>query len=128
VTTAYLDASALVKIAVDEPESAAVRRYIARFDEVVTSRVGIIEARRAIRRAGGDDAAAWAMLRSVAPLELDGAMAATAAVIEPPSLRTLDAIHVSSALSLYAVDAFVTYDLRLAEAARAADLRVVSPR
>ena len=125
--TAYADSSALVKLAVAEAESAAVRRFLGQFDEVATSRVGIVETRRAIARAGADAAAALEILRVVNSVELDVAIAESAAAIGPIRLRSLDAIHLASALRLYAVDAFVTYDERLAAAARAAGLTVASP-
>ena len=50
-----------------------------------------------------------------------------AGVIEGMSLRTLDAIHIATAVGLGDVDVFVTYDERQAEAARLAGLRTVSP-
>ena len=127
MTTAYLDASALVKLALAEAESGPVQRYIDEIDEVVTSRVGIVETRRAVARAHGTDTAADVPLSSVAAVEFDHAIAATAAVLQPLALRTLDAIHLATALSLYHVDAVVTYDNRLANAARSLGLPVVSP-
>jgi predicted nucleic acid-binding protein len=127
VTTAYLDSSALVKLALTETESGAVQTFIDEIDEVVTSRVGIVETRRAVARTNGTDAAADVPLTSVAAIELDPAIAATAAVLLPSGLRTLDAIHLATALALYRVDAFVTYDTRLAEAARSLGFAVASP-
>ncbi len=127
MTTAYADASALVKLVIGEPESASMHAFIEAFDEVVTSQVGIIETRRTASRRGGPTGLLDTVLAAVGALEIDAAIAATAAVLEPPSLRTLDAIHLASALSLYHVDAFVTYDARLAEAARAIGLPVASP-
>ena len=61
--------------------------------------------------------------------EVDRTIAALAAALEPPhKLRTLDAIHLATALALRSeLDAFVTYDDRLAEAARALGLPVVRP-
>ncbi len=125
--TAYLDASALVKLAIDEPETDAVRTFISQFDQVATSRIGLVETRRVVKRAGGDMTRASEILASVGPIELDATIAASAAGVGPRTLKTLDAIHLASALALYAVDAFVTYDERLAVAARAAGLTVASP-
>ena len=127
MTTAYLDASALVKLALAEAESGAVQRFIDEIDEVVTSRIGIVETRRAVARSVGTDAGADVPLASVAAIELDPAIAATAAVLQPTALRTLDAIHLATALTLYHVDAFVTYDSRLADAARSLGFAVASP-
>ena len=61
-------------------------------------------------------------------IELSPAISIVAASLQPVVLRTLDAIHVASALALGSeLDAFVTYDDRMAEAARAIGLPVVRP-
>ena len=125
--TAYLDASALVKLAIDEPETDAVRRFVGQFDQVATSRVGLVETRRVVQRTGGDLTRVAEVLASVGPIELDVTIARSAAGVGPATLKTLDAIHLASALALYAVDVFVTYDERLGAAARAAGLTVASP-
>jgi len=53
----------------------------------------------------------------------------TAATLEPPGLRTLDAIHLASALSLGTdLGAMVVYDERLATAAESNGVAVVAPR
>ena len=128
MTSAYVDASALVKLVVDEPYATALRRFLERFDEHVTSRIGIVETRRALARVSIDATATDQMLAPIAPIDFDASIAATAAVLAPGHLRTLDAIHLATALALYHVDAFVTYDERLASAARAIGLPVASPR
>lgn len=127
MTTAYVDASALVKLIIDEEDAPALRRFLEAFDEPVTSRIGITETMRALARASVDAAGSDRTLNPIAPVEFDSAIAATAAVLAPSSLRTLDAIHLATALALYHVDAFVTYDRRLADAARAVGLTVASP-
>jgi predicted nucleic acid-binding protein len=66
-------------------------------------------------------------LASVEIVELDQAIAGRAAAIGPAGLPTLDAIHLATALELGPIDAFVTYDDRLAEAARGIGLPVVRP-
>ena len=69
-----------------------------------------------------------AVLRDIEVIEVDAGIATAAAAIGPPTLRTLDAIHLASALSILPeLDAFVTYDDRLAEAARAIGLPVMRP-
>jgi uncharacterized protein len=61
-------------------------------------------------------------------VELSAGIADAAAKLEPPSLRTLDAVHLASALSLGDdLGAFVAYDRRLAEAAEAAGIEVLAP-
>jgi uncharacterized protein len=128
MTLAYVDASALTKLILDEPDSAAMRGWYVENERVVCSRVGIVETRRAVRRMPHDPAHLDVVARSVDLVEFDAEIARGAAALAPVSLKALDAIHLATALSLGAtLDAFVTYDDRLAEAARAAGLRVVQP-
>jgi uncharacterized protein len=66
--------------------------------------------------------------QSLEIIELDEAIATNAARLAPATLRSVDAIHLASAMILGdEVSAFVTYDLRLADAARLAGLTVVTP-
>jgi len=128
VTTAYVDASALTKLVLDEADSPAMERWYVESEQVVCSRVGIVETRRAAQRRKHDGARLAQVLQTVDVIELDADLAGQAGSIGPPMLRTLDAIHLASAVRLTpALDAFVTYDDRLAEAARAAGLPVVRP-
>lgn len=125
---AYADSSALVKLVVAEPESAAAHRWFVEADEVACSRVALVEVARAAGR-GAHDAAHldWVLAQPVV-VELDPQIASLAASLAPPSLRTLDAIHLATALVLRPdLDAFVTYDDRLADAARGLGLPVVCP-
>lgn len=129
MTTAYLDASALVKIVTDEHGSPAVRRYLAGTDRAITSRIGIVETVRAVRRrAPVEPSAARHVLQGIQVIELTPAIEDAASRLGLVGLRTLDAIHLASALVLGPdLDAFVTYDQRLTEAAAAAGLPVVAP-
>lgn len=89
---------------------------------------GTIEVRRAVARKVHPEDRETDVLRSVVMLELDAPTIARAAVVAAPSLRTLDAIHLASALTLAGeLDAFVTYDDRPADAARSLGLPVVRP-
>ena len=124
----YVDASALVKLVVEEPESAAMNRWFVESNIALTSRVGIVETIRASSRRVHDPTHREAVLRDVEVIELDSAIAEVAAMLQPSLVRTLDAIHLASALAVAAdLDAFVTYDDRLADAARALGLPVVRP-
>lgn len=128
MTASYADASALVKLVLDEPESARVFRWFIEADHVITSRIGVIETVRASDRRDHDADYRTRVLEEVDVVELSREIAAVAATLAPPSLRTLDAIHLATALALGPeLDAFVTYDDRLAEAARAIGLPVVRP-
>ena len=124
----YADASALVKLVVEEPESRAMNRWFVESTRVMTSRVGLIETLRASARRDHDPAQREQLVRDVEVIELSPTISLVAASLLPAILRTLDAIHVASALALGAeLDAFVTYDDRMAEAARAIGLPVVRP-
>lgn len=130
--TCYLDASALVKLATPEAETDALRAELGAFDARVTSRLATVEVGRALRRRGAASAAlgdAFAeAFTGLAIVELDGAIAEPAGRIDPPTLRSLDAVHLASALALGSeLAALVTYDARLADAARAAGLEVIAP-
>lgn len=127
MTTAYADASAIVKLIVEERESAALRRFVGSLDDVATSRIGLVEVRRAARRGGAPDELVDAVAESLGVIELDEAIAAAAGRLDPPGLRMLDALHLASALALSHVDALLVYDERLAEAARSIGLPVVTP-
>ncbi len=78
--------------------------------------------------AGADDAPIAEAFSGVEIIELDDDLAVRAAAVGPATLRTLDAIHLASALLVAdEVDAVVAYDARLADAAQAAGLTVVAP-
>jgi uncharacterized protein len=131
----YADASALVKLVNDEPESKALRAFLAGAD-LVSSELILTEIPRAVRRAVDDDPAlpldvllerAHALLEAVALRPLDRALLVAAGALDEPALRALDAIHVASAIDLHPVDTLVTYDERQAAAARLAGLRTMAP-
>ena len=125
----YLDSSALVKLAVQESESAALRRYLGRRRLLVSSALVRTEVIRALLPSGpgavrrGQDVLASVNLVRINDRVLDAAGAMT-----PPDLRSLDAIHLASAELLGSdLGVFIAYDVRLASAARTRGLRVVQP-
>jgi predicted nucleic acid-binding protein len=126
---AYLDASALVKLVLDEPQSEALRRAVLAWPRRATSRLAVVEVIRAVRRADARleprAARALAAVSLVAPGDR---VLQIAARLDPPRIRTLDSIHVATALRLReALVAFVSYDRRQLEAAATLGLPVVSP-
>lgn len=126
----YLDASALVKLVITERESAALRIFLAGDPVLISSRIGAVELRRVAARQDEQPAEPQvdAILANMLIIEVDEGVAESAGAVHPTSLRTLDAIHLASALTLAPeLDALITYDARLADAARAAGLNVVSP-
>lgn len=132
----YGDASALVKLVCDEPESEALRAFV--FDaDLVSCELVLTELPRAIRRAASHNprlpvdvllGRAAEVLDALALLPLDRGLLAVAGAIAEPALRALDAIHVVAAVDLSPLDAFVSYDERQNAAARLAGLRTVQPR
>jgi predicted nucleic acid-binding protein len=125
---AYLDASAIVKLVVEEPESHALTRWYVEAERLATSRIGVVEATRACARRPFDAVHRDRVLSDLEVVELDAAIAAVAAALGPATIKSLDAIHLATALALVPdLDAFVTYDDRLAEAARGLGLSVVRP-
>jgi uncharacterized protein len=131
----YADASALVKLAREEAESASLSAYLDGAD-LASSELALAEIPRALRRAAAMDPAlplegllerADELIRGIALRPIDPDLLLGAGALAEPSLRTLDAIHVTTALYLSPVEAFVTYDERQAAAARLAGLRTTAP-
>ena len=125
----YLDASALVKLVNEEPESGALRRYHRGHPDQVASALGRVEVIRAARRRGASLVdRALAVLDETDLLDVDESILRSAAMIGDPTLRSLDAIHLASAQALAEdVEALVTYDDRLARAAAELGFAVASP-
>lgn len=132
MTACYLDASALVKLATSEAETAALRAHCAGYDVRITSRLATVEVTRALLRRGLESAAladaVGEAFTGLAVLELDEAVADAAGRVAPSVLRSLDAIHLASAMAVGdELGVVLTYDRRLADAAREAALSVVAP-
>jgi predicted nucleic acid-binding protein len=127
----YLDSSAFVMLAVEERETAALRDYLAeRGSRRVSSSLLRAEALRAVRHLGADALATVREgLRRVDLVAIDDRILDTAGTLEPGVLRTLDAIHVATALAIGDdLETIVTYDSRMLEAARMMGLSVTTPR
>jgi predicted nucleic acid-binding protein len=125
----YVDSSALVKLAVREPESAALLRYLARHRPLVSSALARTEVVRALLPLGPEAVRRGReVLGRVDLLRINDRVLDAAGLLAPPELRSLDAIHLATALSIDdpALD-IITYDRRFAEAASASGLRVVQP-
>ena len=127
MTRAYFDASAIVKLIHHERESLALFELLDQEIEACTSAVSEIEVVRTLSRLGVPRDEADDALRGFYVVGLDGAIRARAARLTPPTVRSLDAIHLATALEVGADLSLVTYDERLAEAARAQGLGVVQP-
>ena len=117
-----------MKLAVEEDESKALVAAIEGHGPYVTSIVGEIETARVCRRAQVPPEQVEKLRDALTIIALDEEVRRPATTIEPPILRTLDAIHLATALSLGAdLEALVTYDLRLAAAAEGSGLSVLTP-
>ena len=124
----YLDASALVKLVVVEPESEALVTELARWPHLVSSVIVDVELHRAAMRAGQPAERAADVLERMPLLTLNVRRRELARRVGSRQLRSLDAIHLASALSLGDdLGAFCCYDRRLAADAQAAGLTVLSP-
>ncbi len=142
----YVDASALVKLVRDEPESSALRAFLTDAD-LVSCELVLAEVPRAIRRAAARDPRlpldllvdrTADLLDAVALMPLDRWLLAAAGALDEPAplrlegdpyalSRALDAIHLTAAVHASPIDAFVTYDERQAAVARLAGLRTAAP-
>jgi uncharacterized protein len=126
----YFDTSALMKIVAEEAESAGLGVWIdERGERLVSSELARVELLRAVRRR---DATllpyAQELLKRTLLLALSTSVVEAAGLLEPVSLRSLDALHLASALSLGPdLDGLVTYDNRLAQAAEELGIRTLAP-
>lgn len=127
----YLDSSALVKLALAEPESAALAGYLAKqgSQSLVSSTLHRAEVLRAIWLADpGALPRAQRIIRRISLVSLSHDLLDNAATVTPGGLCTTAAIHLASALAIKRdLTAFVCYDKQLLDAAEAAGLPVVSP-
>lgn len=127
----YLDSSALVKLALTEPESAALTRYLTeRSDQaIVSSALHRTEVLRAIWVAEpGALPRGVRLVRRIGRVALSTEVLDNAATLPPQRLGSADAIHLASALAIRRdLSAFVAYDKRLLAAAAEAGLPTASP-
>ena len=123
----YLDSSAAAKLVWQEEESNLLRNFVAQRGELFCSRLVQVELGRVElrRRSGGPQVDKF--LRSVVLLELHAGVLEHAGRLPPSPLRSLDAIHLATALSVPGLRDMVVYDRRLSAAAEAMGLRVWAP-
>ena len=127
----YLDSSALVKLAVAEPETPGLLSWLAAQPNLVrvASSVIRVEVPRAVWRAEPSALPeSYLVLRRTTEIELTDEVLSKAASIRPVTLHAIDAIHLASALVLRReLTSFVSYDKRLLAAAKEAGLATASP-
>jgi hypothetical protein len=125
----YVDSSALVKLAVAEPESAALRTYLRRRGGLVSSALARTEVERALQPLGSPAVRRGLdVLRRVELIRVSDRILAEAGSVQPPELRSLDAIHLATIQRLgSAVTRVVSYDDRLSRAAAASGYPIAAP-
>ncbi len=122
MTIIYIDTSALLKRVVVDKESTEVRRMLretnAAGDVVAASELAWLEVWRTLRRVSVDDleSVATTALRGIAEIPLTTDILVRARRIGPAMLRSLDAVHLTSAVAIGATTV-LTYDDRMARAA-----------
>jgi uncharacterized protein len=126
----YLDSSAIVKLVVPEMETDALVATLRPHRVRLSSALARVEVARALLRGGASDLAdrATQILARMELVPVDAEVLSEAVHIGPPGLRALDAIHLATVL-LHRddLDGLVTYDRRLASAARVAGIPVLHP-
>jgi len=126
----YLDSSALIKLIFDEEETAALEDFLSEHRLRLSSSLARVEVMRAARTVSDELVSrhADAVLVAIELIAPDAALLADAARIDPLTLRSLDAVHLATAVALADdIEGMVVYDRRLADAARHAGLTVWSP-
>jgi len=127
----YLDSAAIVKLVHAEPESQALRDWLDERAETgwISSVLAEIESFRALARyAPGAASRLPAVLDQIDLIDLNPRIRTLAQTVKPATVRSLDAIHLGTALHFRAeLTSFVTYDERLRDVAAAANLPVDSP-
>jgi predicted nucleic acid-binding protein len=124
----YLDTSALVKLVAEEKESAELLDFVGD-DEIISSLLARTELIRAVARKHERlIESAEELLSDISYVAVNRVITGAAAWVQPWALRSLDAIHVSSAVRMRGgLRALVTYDQRMVTIGRSAGMDVVSP-
>jgi predicted nucleic acid-binding protein len=126
----YLDASAFVKLVVEEPESEALEAFLGRGTSMASSALTRTEAVRAVRQNGPDALRrVRELLRAIDLVAVDTDILDAAGLLVASVPRSLDAIHIATALALGDdIEVLVSYDERMLSAARAMGLPTATPR
>jgi predicted nucleic acid-binding protein len=129
VALTYLDSSAIVKLAVAEPESDALRRHLRRRRPLVSSAIARVEVLRALLPAGSAALAAGrSVLAGIELARINDRVLSAAAAFEPVDLTTLDAVHLATAQRFgKELRQLVAYDERLLAAAAQLGIPTAAP-
>lgn len=128
-TAVYVDTSALGRVLLTEPDEPAIKRSLADYDKIVSSRLLQVELRRLAFRKNLLNATAE-LLAEVALISMNELILTASETLSPSAVGTLDAIHLATAVSLSKageLNALMTYDKQLAAGAQAHGITVLSP-
>jgi uncharacterized protein len=124
----YLDTSAFLKLITVEEETTALRTWFTSHDSIWSSQLLYTEALRAGARLGIGTEIVEDALDAVSLVLPSATTFSTAGRLQPPSLQSLDALHLATALEIGDdLEGLVAYDSRLLDAARTASVEVLSP-
>jgi uncharacterized protein len=125
----YLDSSAIVKLAVTEKESTALRRYLRRRAPLVVSALARTEVARSLFPLGPVEVQrGHNVLSRLELIRVSERILLEAGSLRPPDLRSLDAIHLATMVQLGAsLRRLVTYDSRMFAAAVELGISAVAP-
>jgi predicted nucleic acid-binding protein len=125
----YLDSSAVVKLIVAEPESAALRTHLRRRRPLVSCALARTEVLRALLPVGEIALSrAHEVLRRLDLVRINDRVLDAAGILQPAQVRSFDAIHLATAQLLGEdLGQVITYDERMAEAARSLGLKTIAP-
>jgi len=118
-----------VKLAIEEPQSAALRSYLRGRRPLVSSALSRTEVLRALLAEGEAGAVRGrAVLSRVDIIRVNDRVLTTAGTLLPASLRSIDAIHLATALELGRdLGQIVTYDERMRDGAEQLGMKAASP-
>lgn len=125
----YVDSSAIVKLVVAEPESGALRTYLRRRRPLVSSTLARTEVLRALLPEGGEAVQRGRdVLARLDLIRMNEQILDAAGVLLPATVRSLDAIHLATALAVgQDLARVITYDVRMVDVANDLGRRPYSP-
>ncbi len=127
----YLDSSALVKLVRPEAETKALFKELLRWERRISSALARVELFRTLRRADADESElrrGEAALDRLNLIQMDDELLRAAASLRDKNLRSLDAIHLATALSIRReLGASIIYDVHFRAAAEKEGLTVLTP-
>jgi predicted nucleic acid-binding protein len=125
----YIDASAAVKLIVAEAESIVLRRFVDDLEPpslLLSSALLETETRRAAARTGVEQAVVSDLMAQIAMVYPERPDFVDAGLLPVAGLRSLDALHLVTALRAEA-NAMIAYDHRLLGGCRAVGIATISP-